>query len=351
MTAGAIVCRGCGSEIAPSLLSCPACHWLVHADTLKQLAQDAERAAAGHDTTGAPRAWREALDLLPAGSRQHQTISEKVQTLTRAVVADPDSAAGAGAPESHRHAFLKRAGSLGVLALLLWKFKFVVAFILTKGKLLLLGLTKGTTFLSMLVSLGVYWAAWGWKFALGVVVSIYIHEMGHVAQLQRFGIKASAPMFIPGFGAFVRLKQHPATPAEDASVGLAGPLWGLGASLAAYGVFLVTAIGIWAAIAQWSARINSSPSPVWQLDGSRGFQASRAPSAGWWLRPSRGLAGHTRGNAGPSLHRRGACRRGRKIPGARRQRRARKVPLPAGRLVRRQRDPGAVCPSRARPAP
>jgi Zn-dependent protease len=163
---------------------------------------------------------------------------------------------------------------VGVLALLLWKFKFVAAFVLTKGKLLLLGLTKAGTVLSMLLSLGVYWAAWGWKFALGVVVSIYIHEMGHVAQLERFGIKASAPMFIPGFGALVRLKQNPATPAEDASVGLAGPLWGLGAALAAYAVFQVTAIGIWAAIAQWSARINLfNLLPVWQLDGSRGFHA------------------------------------------------------------------------------
>jgi Zn-dependent protease len=81
-------------------------------------------------------------------------------------------------------------------------------------------------------------------------------------------------MFIPGFGALVRLKQQPATAAEDASVGLAGPLWGLGAAAAAYAVFMVTAIGIWAAIAQWSARINLfNLLPVWQLDGSRGFHA------------------------------------------------------------------------------
>jgi len=273
LTTGAIVCPGCGGDVAPSLLSCPNCHWLVHGETLKRLAQDAERAAAVDDAGAALRAWREALDLLPPGSRQHAAVLEKVQALTRrAGESDPSAAA---APEAaHRSKLLSRAGPAGVLLLLLWKFKFVVAFILTKGKLLLLGLTKGTTFLSMLVSLGVYWAAWGWKFALGVVIAIYIHEMGHVAQLERFGIKASAPMFIPGFGALVRLKQHPATPAEDASVGLAGPLWGLGASLAAYGVFLVTAIGIWAAIAQWSARINLfNLLPIWQLDGSRGFQA------------------------------------------------------------------------------
>src|SRR2546426_6462832 len=43
----------------------------------------------------------------------------------------------------------------------------------------------------MLLSAGVYWAAWGWKFALGVVLSIYVHEMGHVQALQRYGIKAT----------------------------------------------------------------------------------------------------------------------------------------------------------------
>jgi len=73
---------------------------------------------------------------------------------------------------------------------------------LGKGKLLLLGLTKSTTLFTMLLSMGVYWTAWGWRFALGLVLSIYVHEMGHVAALQRYGIKATAPMFIPGFAGY-----------------------------------------------------------------------------------------------------------------------------------------------------
>ena len=56
-------------------------------------------------------------------------------------------------------------------------------------------------------SLGVYWTVWGWKFAAGLVASIYVHEMGHVAALRRYGIAASAPMFMPGLGAFMRSKQ------------------------------------------------------------------------------------------------------------------------------------------------
>ena len=37
---------GCGTELAPSFLICPSCHRLVHAETLKRLADEAERAMA-----------------------------------------------------------------------------------------------------------------------------------------------------------------------------------------------------------------------------------------------------------------------------------------------------------------
>src|SRR6266550_1690101 len=144
----------------------------------------------------------------------------------------------------------------------------------SKGKLVLLGLTKLNTLLSMLVSIGFYWALYGWKFGLGFVLSIYVHEMGHVIALARYGIPASAPMFIPGFGAFVRLKAYPTSPGEDARVGLAGPLYGLGAALACMGIGVVTGSGLFSALAKVGAWINVfNLIPVWQLDGSRGFRA------------------------------------------------------------------------------
>jgi Zn-dependent protease len=172
--------------------------------------------------------------------------------------------------------------------LLLWKFKFLLVFALTKAKLLLLGLTKASTFFSMLLSVGVYWTLWGWKFALGLVVSIYIHEMGHVMMLRRYGIRATAPMFIPGIGAFIRLKQYPASPHEDARVGLAGPMWGFGALVASYLIHLATGAQIFAAIAKFGAWINLfNLLPLFQLDGSHAFKAlskwERAGIAGLML--------------------------------------------------------------------
>jgi Zn-dependent protease len=81
-------------------------------------------------------------------------------------------------------------------------------------------------------------------------------------------------MFIPGLGAFVRLQSQPATPREDARIGLAGPLWGLGAAVAALVVAFALQSRFWSAVAQTTAVINLfNLTPVWSLDGARGFRA------------------------------------------------------------------------------
>ena len=260
-------CPQCGTEIAPALLACPACHRLVHAEELQDLAAAAERYAQAGDLSYALATWRQALDLLPSDSRQFAAVSAKLAELS----AHP-AAKGAAPPAKPNWA--NRAGIPGAILLFVWKFKVVLAFVLTKGKILLLGLTKGSTFVSMLLFLGVYWAAWGWKFAAGFVASIYVHEMGHVAMLQRFGIPATPPMFIPGFGALIRARFYPHEPVAEARVGLAGPMWGLGAAVAAYLVYLGTREPIWMALAQVGAWINLfNLLPVWQLDGAHAYKA------------------------------------------------------------------------------
>lgn len=262
----AALCTQCGTHVAPALLACPVCHRLVHGEELKRLAADAGRATDAGDPSAALAAWRQALELLPPDATQYQVVSARVADLSRTLDGQP-----AAKPRSR---WGKGAAGLGAFGALLAKFKFAIVFLLTKAKLLLFGLTKAGTLFSMLLSAGVYWTVWGWKFALGVVLSIYIHEMGHVQALQRYGISATAPMFIPGIGAVIRLKQYPASPREDARVGLAGPLWGLAASLAAYAVYRTTDIGVWGAIAHFGAWVNLfNLVPVWQLDGGRGFRA------------------------------------------------------------------------------
>jgi Zn-dependent protease len=257
-----MLCASCGTEIGPSRLSCPACRALVHAGELKRLSGEATTAEGESRLVAALQAWRQALALLPADSRQAGAVAAKVEELGKRVQTDPEAARDLEPERRTWASAWKSGGVLGVLLLLL-----------SKGKLLLLGLTKMGTLVSMLAFLGVYWAAFGWQLALGLVVSIYIHEMGHVAELRRLGLPASAPMFIPGLGAFVRLRQRPASARDDARIGLAGPLWGLGAAVVSWGIFRAGGGAIWAAIARLGAWVNLfNLIPLWQLDGGRGFR-------------------------------------------------------------------------------
>lgn len=283
-----MICAGCGTEMSRTMRSCPSCHRLIHATQLKELATRAEGAAAAGDLQLALVSWRSSLDLLPPDSRQHAAIAAKVAALS--AQAEAPGKAPDAVPTSGRWRWL---AALGPAGLFLWKFKFLLGAILTKGKLLLLGWTKLSTFGSMLATVAVYWVAFGLWFAVGLVVSIYVHEMGHVAALRRFGIPASAPMFIPGLGAFVRLKQAPIGPREDARVGLAGPEWGLAAAIVAAIVGAAGGGKLWFAIAQVGAWINIfNLLPVWQLDGGRAFAsltryqravAAAALGAGWLI--------------------------------------------------------------------
>jgi Zn-dependent protease len=257
-------CRACHAEIAPTLLVCPGCGRLVYAERLTELAAAAEQATTAEQWALARDHWRSALELLPAHSPQTESIAARLTALTAHVDTSP-------AP--HHGSAPRWLVSLGLLGLFVWKFKFLFAFALTKGKFLLLGLTKASTFFSMLLAMGVYWSIWGWKFALGFIAMIYVHEMGHVAALRQLGIRADAPMFIPGLGAFVRMKQYPASAREDARVGLAGPLWGLGAAAVCYAIYLLFEQPIFAAFAHAGAVLNLfNLIPVWQLDGSRGMR-------------------------------------------------------------------------------
>jgi Zn-dependent protease len=260
LPATSTLCSNCGTALDPQALACPSCKLLTHAMEFEALSQQAKLAGSARDWHGAKIAWERALALAPPGSEQYRTAKARIQNIDLQL--------------SDKSVWAKRFAKLGPVGVLLWKFKTFALLALTKGKLLLLGLTKLSTFASMLAFFAVYWGLYGWRFALGFVLSIYIHEMGHVIALRKYGIAASAPMFIPFVGAMVRLKQYPANVAEDARVGLAGPIWGLGATIVAWLSALVTGHPIWYAIAHTSAWINLfNLIPIWQLDGGRGFRA------------------------------------------------------------------------------
>jgi Zn-dependent protease len=226
---------------------------LAQQQELDALVQHAKLAGQARDWHGARQAWAKALELLPPDSEEYRLAKTRIENIDLQL--------------SDGNVWKKRFAKLGPIGTFL-----LVA--LSKGKLLLLGLTKLSTFASMLAFFAVYWSIFGWKFALGFVLSIYIHEMGHVMALRRYNIAASAPMFIPFFGAIVRMRQYPHNVGEDARVGLAGPIWGLGSAVAAWLAAITTGLPIWYAIAHTAAWLNLfNLLPIWQLDGGRGFRA------------------------------------------------------------------------------
>src|SRR5258708_26584682 len=84
---------------------------------------------------------------------------------------------------------------------------------------------------TMLLSIGFYAMNWGWRYAVGFVLLIFIHESGHLVVARRFGLKVGAPVFIPFMGAFIALKDAPHNAWVESCVGIGGPLFGAAGAL------------------------------------------------------------------------------------------------------------------------
>jgi Zn-dependent protease len=164
----------------------------------------------------------------------------------------------------------------------------------TKAKLLLVALPKlklFSTSASMLVSIAAYQLIFGWLFSIGFVLLLLLHELGHVFQLRREGVKASAPMFIPFLGAVISAKSMGDDAAAEARVGLAGPVLGSIATLIPLGIWLATGSHFWQALAFIGFFLNLfNLLPVLPLDGGR---AMAALSPWVWLVGFAGLVAMT----------------------------------------------------------
>jgi Zn-dependent protease len=146
------------------------------------------------------------------------------------------------------------------------KFKAILL-LLPKIKLLS---TAGT----MLVSIVAYAFIWGWPFAVGIVLLLLIHEMGHVIQIRREGLEASAPMFIPFMGAFISAKSLGDNALAEARVGLAGPILGSIGAVLCIPIWHLTGNDMWRALAFTGFFLNLfNLLPVVPLDGGRAMAA------------------------------------------------------------------------------
>ena len=165
-------------------------------------------------------------------------------------------------PLTLRDILRKLWAPIAAVFFLIWKLKFIFAAIF-KFKLF-------TVAGSMLISIGAYALLWGWQFAVGFVLLLLVHELGHVAEAKRQGLPVSAPMFIPFLGALITLKQLPDNAWNEAKVAIAGPIVGGLGTAVVWGVGEYLDSDLLVALAFTGFFLNLfNLAPISPLDGGR----------------------------------------------------------------------------------
>jgi Zn-dependent protease len=142
----------------------------------------------------------------------------------------------------------------------------LLVWLLAAGKMGKMLTTGGTMLLSMLA----YSWIFGWRYAVGFVLLIFVHEMGHYLAARKRGLAVGAPTFVPFVGAWIEMKQIPHDVETEAFVGFAGPLAGTAAALACYWLARETGSELLLALAYSGCMLNLfNLIPVSPLDGGR----------------------------------------------------------------------------------
>jgi Zn-dependent protease len=196
-------CEHCGYPLSQEQVLCPNCRSLVHRRQLEQLAYEAGQLEASDPAAAAMR-WRQALDLLPPDAPQYQQIQNRIGALAAgwrpggaAVPSGPPTAVKP--PDALPLAIAKTAGSMLLAAAVYYAFLFH-----------------------------------NWVIAIGFVVLMLVHEMGHVLAMWYFRLSASPPIFIPFIGALINMREAPPNALVESIVGMGGPMLGTIGALACY---------------------------------------------------------------------------------------------------------------------
>ena len=176
-------------------------------------------------------------------------------------------------PPSLLQRWKAKGGVLGGIAsalLLIAKVAAPVLTLLAKFKFLLIGAKLLLGGGSMLLSMWVWGLIYGWKFGVGIVLLIFIHECGHALAARMRGIPTGIMVFVPLMGAFVTTGRYGKSIVEDAFIGIMGPVFGTGAGLGCLLLYAVTPghSPFWLALAQvnfFMNLFNLAPTPP--LDG------------------------------------------------------------------------------------
>lgn len=200
-----IACQRCGAPVNNGQLVCPTCGGLAYQRQLEQLANEALQQEQTNPAAAAA-IWRQTLDLVPAQAPQYQQVQQRVGLLTgtwnppqATPVQTMQYAQAVRPPDPLPLAIAKTAGSMFFSAIVYYFFLFQNAVI-----------------------------------AVGFVVLMLVHEMGHVFAMRYYGLSASPPIFIPFVGALINMRQRPPNALVESVVGMGGPLLGTIGALACY---------------------------------------------------------------------------------------------------------------------
>jgi Zn-dependent protease len=227
---------------------------MVHASSLEELASRARAHEQQREFVAARDDWQTVLTLLPPDSSQATWVQAKLAELAQTVDEVP--------AKGDAQTWTRKLGPLAPLAVFLLKGKFLVS--LLNAKFLL----------SFASFAGIYWALYGVRFGIGIAVLVLVHEFGHFIAVKRRGLRADLPIFIPGFGAYVRWAAAGVSADTRAAVSLAGPLAGVVGAACCAAIWLQTQQGFWIGLASFSALLNlMNLIPIWALDGGQAMVA------------------------------------------------------------------------------
>jgi len=136
-------------------------------------------------------------------------------------------------------------------------------------------------FFGIFLAVGGYALIWGWKFGVGVVLLILVHELGHYVEAKRSGLDPQLPVFIPFLGAYVALRNMRFDPWVNARVSLAGPVAGGIGAAACLIVAAQTGSDLLRALAYAGFLLNLiNLAPIGILDGGHVLRSWRVLRAG-----------------------------------------------------------------------
>lgn len=248
-------CPNCSHWLPEGTLACPDCQTLTYMQHLGRLAAAAQELEQQHKWIEARDRWRSTLQWLPAETQQAASVQQHIAQIDSRLKAE----------EEQKARWTRRLGPFAPIALFLLKVKSFI-FLLFKLKFLL----------SLFAFFGIYWAIFGWQFALGFTACLFIHEMGHFVAVKRRGLKADLPVFMPGLGAYVRWYSQGVSREDLAAIALAGPLFGLMAALTCVALAWGTHLQIFLVLAYvgaWINFINLLPLSMLGLDGAQATYA------------------------------------------------------------------------------